>query len=267
MFGIPQLKPIDIHFGNVLQQAYRFVDPKGHSDGFQRFLSKPEKERIYRGRYDDPRSFLGALRKYQEQQVEIQVSNSGDSIETVIQSFNQATLPSIWYYRNLSYRLADSSNTTKIQGIQYYDESNRPVVVDGIYIDVSYRIIFVAYNTESLDALVSAFLLYLNSADRSMTSEGLQELPSDNPRCPCSRVKGFDIPYTNGFNLPASFGDIQSLSAEVIPGAHEDGRIYAAEISNFPVTVPLLRSSSVSLDIQVPDNINVELWSASNCHG
>ncbi len=267
MFGIPQLKPIDIHFGGVLQQAYRFIDPSGHSDGFKRFLEKPEKERIYRGRYDDPRSFLGALRKYQEQQVENMVSNSGDSVESVLQSFNQATLPSIWYYRNLNYRLA-SENTVKLRDIQYFDENDRPVVVDGVYVEVSYRIIFVAYNTDSLDALVSAFYLHLLTPSRDMTDAGLQKLPGqDGSTCCNGNIRGFDIPYTAGFNLPASFGDIQSLSVNVIPGVHEDGRIYAAEISEFPVTVPLLRSSSVSLGIEVPDTVDIELWSASNCHG
>lgn len=260
MLRISQLRPIDIHFGNVLQSAYRDVDGAGHSDGFRSFLSRPEKERIYRGRYDDPRSFLAALRKYQEQQVTASIQANGGALEDVLQSFNQAKLPSVWYYRNLSYRIADASYQATIRGLQV-EIDGKPLLLDGLYLDVTYRIIFVAYDTESLDALVTAFMLYVNSPLRGAGGE-----VASLPVCNMQGNRGFDVPYNIG-SMPASFGDTRSVSAEVIPGAHEDGRIYAAEISEFPVTVPLLRSADFALNVVVPDSINVCLSSKALPYG
>lgn len=260
MFGISQLRPIDIHFGNVLQSAYRGLDSNGHSDGFQSFLVRPEKNRIYRGRYDDPRSFLTALRKYQEQQVTTFIQTNGGTLEEVLQSFNQAKLPSVWYYRNLNYRISDAANQATIRGLQV-EIDGKPLLMDGLYLDVTYRIIFVAYDTESLDALVTAFLLYVNSPLRGTGGEVMSL-----PVCNIQGNRGFDVPYNIG-SIPASFGDTRSISADIIPGAHEDGRIYAAGISEFPVTVPVLRSADFALNVVVPDSLTVCLSSRALPYG
>ena len=136
-----------------------------------------------------------------------------------------------------------------------------PLLLDGLVLDVTYRVIFVTYDTESLDALVTAFLLYVNSPLRETSGE-----VSSLPVCNMRGNRGFDVPYNIG-TMPASFGDTRSISAEVIPGAHEDGRIYAAEISEFPVTVPLLRSADFALNVVVPDSLTVCLSSRALPYG
>lgn len=235
---------------NVLQSAYRRVDHKGHSSGFEKFLSRKEKKRIYRGRYEDPRSFLAALRKYQEEQIDVKIkAGENGSEEDLLQSFNRATLPSVFYYRNLSYRFAEQGIHPSFLGKEYINsETKEKMMLDIHFLDVTYRIIFVAYNTESLDSLVTAWLMYINSPLRN---------PSDNntgKECSYNN-RGFSVPYNAGFSLPVSFGDTKSLSVDVVPGGHEDGRIYAAEIVDFPVTIPLVRSKGIAINL--PKEISV----------
>lgn len=260
MFKLSQLRPIDIHFGDVIQSAYRNLDDSNISEGFKSFLSRDEKKRVFRGRYDSPRSFLAALRRYQEQQVEQKIKrDGGGDVEEVIHAYNQAKLPAVWYYRNLDYRVSTSEHAkASLKGMRLFVD-NKPIALDGIYLDVTYRIIFTAYDTMSLDELVTAFFLYVQSPLREPEITDI----SDFPLCPLKRNRGFDVPYKLGLTAQAAFDDLSMLSAEVIPGVHEDGRIYAAEIAEFPVVVPIMRAIDVDLEVDIPKSMTICVESKS----
>lgn len=243
-----QLRPIDVAFGGVIQDAYQHVSPTGHAKGFQSFLDRETKQRVYRGRYDDPVDFLKAVRSKQEQVI---TSASGEEL-------NQALLPVIYYYRHLNYGLSDAANSPKTMGMHYYDTKGKHHIADAISLDISYRIVFMAYDSVTLDALVTAFLFHINTPTR-INDDGT---PLD---CVCPIVKnGFSLTYKSGEAAVAAFRDRSLIQANHIPVNAEQGRLLVAEINDLPLSVPVLRSS-LGDDLVVP--VTVEFIREPNTHG
>lgn len=237
-YQISELRPIDIQVGGVIQDAYQNYNlDVAYSDGFNSFLTKDKVQRAYRGRYEDPVEFLKALRSNQEQ-----VVKNGNI------TLNQAVLPAIYYYRNLNYSLTSRSEAANNRGVTINQDK-----LDGMDLDLSYRIVFIAYDTRTLDLLVTAFMLYINSPTRisSNASDG-----NSADKCACSNItnKGFDVEYSFG-PLPIGFNNKSDLHATHIPVSADEGRIYAAEIGDFNISAPVIRTTGGFDVVSTPDVI------------
>ena len=244
-YHLSELKPIDIQFGGVIQDAYENIAKcDSYPDGFNLFLEKPKTERAYRGRFEDPVQFLAKLRATKEQQL------TSEGME-----FNQASLPIIYYYRHLNYSLADLGQSGKSSGIHVDLPQDDGKVIkeawDRITMDVSYRIVFMAYDTRTLDLLVTAFLMYINTPHRLADDGALKD------NCPCSNIikNGFEIDY--GFDkMPISFAARSTVNALHVPVDQDQGRILAADIGDFGLSVPVIRSS-IGMEPVNPPNVTL----------
>ena len=250
-YSINAFRPIDIAVGGVIQDAYQNVSTEFMPTGFKSFLERENKRRVYRGRYEDPTEFLAALRKNQEQEIS---NASGDKL-------NQSLLPTIYYYRHLNYNISDAGTNPKQVG-QNLVVGSKKYSIDTLYFDLSYRIVFLAYDVSSLDALVTAFMMFINFPQRL----GEDGIPDDSS-CLCSKItnKGFSIQYMNGLESKATFLDKSTLNASRVPVSWEQGRLFAAEISDFGISVGLYRSN-IALE-EVPMDIRVELIEEPLIHG
>ncbi len=244
-YSITNLRNLDIHIGAFIQDAYQHVSEENQPDGFVRFLQRAEKERVYRGRFESPRAFLAGLRHHQMRAVKKQYGDDirpdDDGVKQYLLRYNQALLPVINYYRELNYTPADQAK---------YRSINHAFITNGLrggiaHLELSYRIVFVAYDVASLDAMVLAFLLRFHIA-KNMERD--PEFFPENPVCRhTSRGIDFVVEIDGeSVSLSADFSDPTSIAAMHIPGTHEDGRIYAAEVT-LTVNMPVIAGVSVKI--------------------
>lgn len=243
-YSITSLKSLDMHLGAFIQDAYTNVSKENQPDGFCRFLDREERERVYRGRFDSPRSFLAAIRHGQKEKISRDYPGQDEQSEPVQQlilQYNQAKLPAIGYYRELNYTISTDEGYKSIAH-DYFSQGLRGGLA---HLAIDYRIVFAAYDVESLDAMVIAFLLRFHIANN------MEKDPEFFPERIICRHPGRGIAINavvDGQTLPlsANFSDPTNIGATHVPGEHEDGRIYAAEVL-LTINMPIIAGVSVEI--------------------
>lgn len=209
-FHISSIKPVDMAFGGVINDSLEALSVDSLSESIKSFIKRPSNKRIFRGRYSSPIGFLSALRRYQLNKTIGSSESSG-----IIRSFNLAKLPMIFYYRELNYEEADLDGHNH----HYINQAD----FDGLtgfvsayisWLRLNYRIVFVGYDSESIDILVNAWAFHLARKSKK------------NHIFTCNyEFDGEIIPIKNYIEDP------KTLIATGIQGEHEDGRIYASELT------------------------------------
>ncbi|EKF9218975.1 hypothetical protein O1B63_002310 [Vibrio cholerae] len=214
---ITDFYPVDVAFGAHIVDALAGLDPESCPHHVKSFLQRDSNKQVFRGDYDSPKAFLQAIRQFQAQ-----AGSDG------VRKFNAAALPLINYYRPLGFTSANAEYAKFVESVTGWDDallkkSNLSIS----YLELTYRIVFMANDKASVERLLLAWHMYI--ARR---------------RAGGHRFNAKYMLFGEEFELPLTIEDSQTVSANNLSHAYADGRLYAVDLEH-KVNAPVLYGKGV----------------------
>ena len=222
-FDLSELEALDRAFGTHILSAYAAMDKNAGPWHFRQFMEKPDNQRVYRGEYDDPKTFIDSLRSYLKQ-----TQKEGDRV------YNQAVLPAVYYYRTLDMATSepDAGNVVADQ-VLWTADGTQSLSISMARLNLTYKLVFVAPDKATVQRLLLAWYFHISN----------------------TRQGGHRIPVTyeiagEPLELSAQIIDPQTLGATNISLPKNEERLFAVECE-YEITAPVLYGQQIS----VPDCI------------
>ncbi|MFW1108351.1 hypothetical protein ACEWA7_20130 [Vibrio parahaemolyticus] len=214
---ITDFYPVDVAFGGHIVDALAELDPESCPHHVKAFLQRDSKQQVFRGDYDSPKAFIQAIRQFQKQ-----TGSDGE------RKFNAARLPLIYYYRQLGFSSAPSDYAKFVESVTGWDDALlKKTNISISYLELTYRIVFMANDKASVERLVLAWHMHI------------------------ARRRGgghrFNVTYSlfgESIELPITIEDSQKIEASNLSHNYADGRLYAVEIEH-KVNAPILYGKGV----------------------
>ncbi|CCO46623.1 Gp24 [Vibrio nigripulchritudo SOn1] len=214
---ITDFYPVDVALGGHIVDALAELDSESCPHHVKTFLQRDSKQQVFRGDYDSPKDFIQAIRQFQKQ-----TGSDGK------RKFNAARLPLINYYRPIGFRSASTEYAQFVEDVTGWDDALlKKTNISISYLELTYRIVFMANDKASVERLVLAWHMHI--ARR--------------------RAGGhrFNVTYSlfdEDIDLPITIEDSQTIEANNLSHNYADGRLYAVDVEH-RVNAPILYGKGV----------------------
>lgn len=158
---VSTLDGVDLGFGNMLVAALRGVTvsrPGAAYDDVRAFLARPPAEQIIKSPYSDPRAFMKALRS----------AGRGRLEETKLgQAINKQALPIMMFQRDLAHSVYQGDRAAPVRNWNElgFDDGSAATIHQH-HLTMSYRVVVLGWDLESLDLLTSLLGAYFHNHAR-----------------------------------------------------------------------------------------------------
>ena len=152
-----ELQSVDWEFGNFILGAFGrdtegdelVWDPDHGSEEWQRFLTRTGKEKLRRIAFEDAREFVNKL-------LGAEIDKGTIDLKTA----NLPGLPMVGYCRTPGITNAGLEGKRMPRLTGYSADGETRAKVDSICVNVTYNLLFLAFDTLTLDKMISVFLYY-----------------------------------------------------------------------------------------------------------
>ncbi|MET4696630.1 hypothetical protein [Endozoicomonas lisbonensis] len=224
---VSELAAVDFAFGARILDAFREVDGGHGSWHFQQFMKRDGKDKVFRGEFLEPKEFVANLQAYMKQ-----AESEGK------RDYNQATLPAVYYYRDLSMASADPEAGNLVLRDTVYDLNlENATMLSMVRMNLTYKVVFIAPDKPTVERMAMAW--YFKIAN---TKQGGHK---------------FQVPYDvagERMQMDCTIFDPQTFQATSVSLPKNEQRLFALECE-YEVQAPVLYGESVT----VPDSIRWQL--------
>lgn len=163
-------EPVDIGFGNllvaILQGAQVSSDAKKY-EPFLAFLNRAPVDQVKKSPYQDPKSFLRALRASAKgRTVEAEAAKAGQAPSGVKSAINLSALPVVFFNRRLGFLPAEGDRYIPVRNISdmgtYGDDGEEVLgaTVNQHHLVLTYQVYLLAWDEITLSRMATLFASY-----------------------------------------------------------------------------------------------------------